>query len=126
MKVEHEEHRRKMVALRDACQESLGFKGVFSFPIFKGEENEDVRSFINNYTRAAEICGWTKEKQVKALPLYLKGQAGIWFDALPESSSMNLDELSAALIKQFASTASNWRLRQILNERKQRTRGRSK
>ena len=120
LRLEHEDHERRMAVLHTACQESLGFRGVFSFPTFKGEENEDIHSFINNYTRAAEMCGWTKEKQVKALPLYLKGAASIWFTSLPDSGNLNYDQLVGALEKQFASTASNWRLRQILNERKQK------
>ena len=120
MKLEREDYEKRMTSLHNACQESLNLRGVFNFPTFKGDESEDVRDFIKNYIRAAEICGWTREKQIKALPLYLKGPASIWFNSLPNSSTLSLDQLISALEKQFASTASNWRLRQILNDRKQK------
>jgi hypothetical protein len=120
LRLEREEHSHRMNALHEACQESLSMRGVFNFPTFKGDDSEDVHDFINTYTRAAEMCGWTKEKQAKALPLYLKGSASVWFNSLPNKNTLNLDEMTTALVDQFSSGASEWRLQQMLNEREQR------
>ena len=35
---------------------------VVEFPIFYGDEREDVREFLGNYRRAALLNGWDEEK----------------------------------------------------------------
>ena len=120
LRIERESHERKMNALHNACQETLHMRGMFNLPVFSGDECEDVNAFISNYKRVADLYEWPKEKQAKVLPLYLKGSAIIWYNSLPNVDRMNFDELVAALNKHFSSAASQWRLRQMLNERKQK------
>ena len=77
LRLERENHEQRMSALHEACQESLGMRGMFNFPTYRGDENEDVHDFISNYTRAADMCAWNEEKRTRALPLYLRGSASI-------------------------------------------------
>jgi hypothetical protein len=120
MREERHQHENRMSALHNACAESLSLSGIFTFPTFRGDELEDVNEFIAKYIRAADFCGWNHEKQVQALPLYLKGNAFIWFNSLPNKNTMLLEELVNALTNQFASNASHWRLRQNLEQRRQK------
>jgi len=120
LRVERESHERRMNALHQSCQETLQLRGIFNLPVFSGDECEDVNSFVNNYKRVSDLYEWPQDKRAKVLPLYLKGSAIIWYNSLPNVDSMNFDEIVAALSKHFSSAASQWRLRQLLNERKQK------
>ena len=120
MRVERLDHENRMSALHDACQESMSMRGMLNFPTFKGDDSEDVRDFLSNYARVADICGWSREKSCRALPLHLKGPASAWFNSLPDRDDLTFDQLAKALEKQYASGASKWQLTQILDERKQR------
>ena len=97
----------------------MNVQGGIRFPYFKGDESEDVNDFVKKFERAATFCGWSKEKQCLALPLYLQGDASIWLYNLSEEKKGVYDELKDALITQFDSSASHWRLRQNLDQRKQ-------
>ena len=90
-----------------------------AFPVFRGEECEDVHEFVSNYKRAARLNGWSEVNLALGLPLYLKGHASAWFKTLEAPDEMSFDELSAALIHHFASGASEWRVRQALGQRRQ-------
>ena len=88
-------------------------------PVFRGEECEDVQEFISNYKRAARLNGWSESNLALGLPLYLKGHASAWFKTLENPDEMSFEEISAALIRHFASGASEWRVRQALGQRRQ-------
>ena len=45
-----------------------------------------------------------------ALPFYLQGDASIWLNNLPDSDKIDYDTLTAALINNFDSKSSHWRL----------------
>ena len=45
---------------------------VVEFPLFYGDEREDVREFVGNYRRAGLLNGWNEEKFALGLPLFLK------------------------------------------------------
>ena len=94
-------------------------KPSVAFPVFRGEECEDVHEFVSNYKRAARLNGWSGVNLALGLPLYLKGHASAWFKTLESPDEMSFDELSAALIHHFASGASEWRVRQALGQRRQ-------
>ena len=91
-----------------------------AFPVFRGEEFEDVHEFINNYKRAARLNGWPDENLAIGLPLHLRGHASAWLKSQKAPDEMTFDELTAGLIQHFASGASEWRVRQALGQRKQR------
>ena len=60
---------------------------VVEFPVFYGDEREDVREFIGNYRRAGLLNGWDGEKLALGLPLFLKEQASVWFKTLTEADN---------------------------------------
>jgi len=94
-------------------------KSSVTFPIFRGDECEDVHEFIRNYKRAGRLNGWSEVNLALGFTLYLKGHASGWFKTLPTPDEMTFDQLSAELTKHFASGASEWRVRQALGQRRQ-------
>ena len=49
------------------------------FPLFYGDEREDVRESLGNYRRAGLLNGRDEEKLALGLPLFLKKHASVWF-----------------------------------------------
>ena len=43
------------------------YRLAVEFPLFYGNEREDVREFIDNYSRAGRLNGWDEEKLALAL-----------------------------------------------------------
>ena len=108
-----------MRASLDSQADILSSKMLVTFPVFSGDECEDVREFISNFARAGKLNGWNEDNLALGLPLYLKGHASIWFKTLENPDGMKFNELSAALISHFAYGASVWRIRQALSQRRQ-------
>ena len=104
----------RMRATFNSQQSGTTVKLSVAFPVFRGDECEDVHEFVSNYKRAARLNGWSEVNLALGLPLYLKGHASAWFKTLESPDEMSFDELSAALIHHFASGASEWRVRQAL------------
>ena len=99
--------------------ESASTKLSVTFPIFRGDECEDVHEFLSNFKRAGRLNGWNGTNLVLGLPLYLRGYASAWFKTLQNPDEMSSDDLSDALTTHFASGASEWRIRQALGQRRQ-------
>ena len=102
-----------------AVQENPRSKLVVSFPVFHGDESEDVFDFLDNFKRAATLNGWSNEDLAIDLPLYLKGHASPWFKSLGNVDGETFDRLKALMTEHFASGASAWRIRQPLGHRRQ-------
>ena len=102
-----------------AVQENPRSKLVVSFPVFRGDESEDVFDFLDNFKRAATLNGWSNEDLAVGLPLYLKGHASAWFKSLGNVDGKTFDQLKALMTEHFASGASAWRIRQTLGQRRQ-------
>ena len=94
-------------------------KLVVSFPVFRGDESEDVFDFLDNFKRAATLNGWSNEDLAIGLPLYLKGYASPWFKSMGNVDGETFDRLKALMTEHFASGASAWRIRQPLGQRRQ-------
>ena len=93
---------------------------VVEFPLFYGDEREDVREFLVNYRRAGLLNGWDEEKLALGLPLFLKKHASVWFKTLTEADeNESFQVLSQKLISHFESKVTLWQLRQKLEERRQ-------
>ena len=93
---------------------------VVEFPLFYGDEREDVREFLGNYRRAGLLNGWDEEKLALGLPLFLKKHASVWFKTLTEADkNESFQVLSQKLISHFESNITLWQLRQKLEERRQ-------
>ncbi|KAL9965744.1 hypothetical protein ACROYT_G029586 [Oculina patagonica] len=95
-----------------------GNNGV-PMPTFSGDADEDVNEFLVNFNRTSAFYNFTPEKKAEALPLFLTGNASIWFNTTPELHDRSFDVLSKALKKQFHSDSDIWLLRQQLHETKQ-------
>ena len=102
-----------------AVQENPRSKLVVSFPVFRGDESEDVFDFLDNFKRAVTLNGWSNEDLAIGLPLYLKGHASAWFKSLGNADGETFDQLKALITEHFASGASAWRIRQTLGQRRQ-------
>ena len=93
---------------------------VVEFPLFYGDEREDVREFLGNYRRAGLLNGWDEEKLALGLPLFLKKHASVWFKTLTEADeNESFQVLSQKLISHFESKVTLWQLRQKLEVRRQ-------
>ena len=88
-------------------------------PKFSGDGNEDVNEFLANFSRTARFYKFSEERKAEILPLYLTGNASIWYNTTPGLVGKNFDTLTEALKKHFHSDSDVWLLRQKLNERKQ-------
>ena len=95
------------------------YRLAVEFPLFYGNEREDVREFIDNYSRAGRLNGWDEEKLAFGLPLFLKKHASLWFKTLSGSENFTFEVLSQKLISHFESKVTLWQLRQKLEERRQ-------
>ena len=95
------------------------YRPVVEFPIFYGDETEDVREFIGNYRPAGWLNGWDEEELALGLPLFLKKHASVWFITLTEADkNESFQVLSPKLISYFESNVTLWQLRQKLEERR--------
>ena len=108
-----------MQASINSQSRNVSVKSSVTFPVFRGDECEDVHEFIRNYKRAGRLNGWDDVNLSLGLPLYLKGHASAWFNTLPTPDEMSFDELSEELVTHFGSGASEWRVRQALGQRRQ-------
>ena len=95
------------------------YRLAVELPLFYGNEREDVREFIDNYSRAGRLNGWDEEKLAFGLPLFLKRQASVWFKTLSGSENFTFEVLSKKLIAHFESSVTLWQVRQKLEERRQ-------
>ena len=95
------------------------YRLAVEFPLFYGNEREDVREFIDNYSRAGRLNGWDEEKLAFGLLLFLKRQASVWFKTLSGSENFTFEVLSKKLIAHFESSVTLWQVRQKLEERRQ-------
>ena len=95
------------------------YRLAVEFPLFYGNEREDAREFIDNYSRAGKLNGWDEEKLALGLPLFLKHEASVWFKTLSEAENESFQVLSQKLISHFESSVTLWQVRQKLEERRQ-------
>ena len=88
-----------MRATYDSQLSSTIAKPSVAFPVFRGEECEDVHEFVRNYKRAACLNGWSGVNLALGLPLYLKGHTSAWFKTLESPNEMSFDELSGTPLR---------------------------
>ena len=85
---------------------------------FHGKQTDDLNAFLSHFERYSEFCGWDSKQRLKALPLYLQGNAGSWYTSCPDQFS-TYESLVDALKNQFSNPASLWLWRQQLCSRTQ-------
>ena len=60
---------KEMRASLDSQANILSSKMLVTFPVFSGDECEDVREFISNFARAGKLNGWNEDNLALGLPL---------------------------------------------------------
>jgi hypothetical protein len=85
---------------------------------FFGKLTDDLTAFLSHFERYSNFSGWDSKQPLRALPLYLQGNAGSWYASL-NTSFESYDALINALKEQFSNPASLLLLRQQLSSRKQ-------
>ena len=93
-----------------------GSRGLFK-PLknFCGTEDEDVDEFIMSLTQLAAFQNWDEDRVLQALPLFLGGNARIWFNAYDRDGVMGLADILTALREQFNPEVNKWLNRQKLD-----------
>ena len=99
-------------------QNSLQVAPVLHPAPFLGKPTDDITAFLSHFERYSKFCGWDSKQCLRALPLYLQGNASSWYTSL-DTSFENYDDLVNALKDHFSNPASMWLLRQQLSGRKQ-------
>ena len=46
---------------------------------FYGKPTDDLLSFISHFERLSNFCNWDDNQRLRALPLYLQGNASSWY-----------------------------------------------
>lgn len=88
-------------------------------PVFRGEGTDDLDQFLQSFKLYADFYNWSAPMRLKALPLNLQGRAKIWFNSLETESFTSYPELVKLLKDHFNSGASEWLVRDELDQRKQ-------
>lgn len=87
--------------------------------MFDGNPTVDAMTWLDSFSRIANINNWSSENQLSAFPLYLSGVAHAWFLSLSETTKTDFEQLMAAFQDRFASGPQEWILSQQLSTRKQ-------
>ena len=111
-----EQHQTQLATLLK--QNSLQVGPALKSTPFFGKPTEDLAAFLSHFERYSNFCGWDSKQCLRALPLYLQGNAGSWYASL-NTSFDSYDDLTKALKEQFSNPASIWLLHQQLSARKQ-------
>ena len=86
---------------------------------FYGKPTDDLLSFISHFERFSNFCGWNDDQRLRALPLYLQGNASSWYASFDSETFKSYNDLATALKAHFTNPASIWLWRQQLSARKQ-------
>ena len=115
---DQQHHNAQMFAeLKNAVSKSKPSGGhANKTPNFRGNANEDMEEFIQQFTRYADFYNWPTERRFHALPLNLQGPASTWYNAV-HSTITSYHILLQRLKEQFNSDTSKWVLRQQLASR---------
>ena len=111
-----EKHQTQLATL--LSQNSLQVGPALQPTPFFGKPTDDLVAFLSHFERYSNFCGWDAKQCLRALPLYLQGNAGSWYASL-NTSFDSYGDLTKALKEQFSNPASIWLLRQQLSARKQ-------
>lgn len=86
---------------------------------FDGNPAVDAITWLDSFSRIANINNWSAENQLNAFPLYLSGVAHAWFLSLKDDVQKDLGHIKAAFQERFAAGPQDWILSQQLTSRKQ-------
>lgn len=117
---------RRLGALETQVQDSSEIASARGFlrPLesFSGKESEDAREFVTRFLQFANFQKWNEERRLTAIPLYLTGNAAVWYNGLTDAQLHDLQSILEGLVEHFDPEANRWLLRQQLDKRVQGTR----
>ena len=116
VKLQQQQQQAQLTTL--ISQNSLQVGSALHPKPFSGRATDDLLSFLSHFERFSTFCGWDDEQRLRAMPLYLQGNASSWYSSLPEMFK-SYQDLVKALKDQFSNPASVWLWRQQLAARKQ-------
>ena len=62
---------------------------------------QDANHWFNNLERVAKLKKWSADEFVTAFPLFLDGNATVWFDALPQAQKDTQAHIKTAFMSKF-------------------------
>jgi hypothetical protein len=86
---------------------------------FYGKPTDDLLSFISHFERFSNFCGWNDDQRLRALPLYLQGNASSWYACFDSETFKSYNDLATAPKAHFTNPATISLWRQQLSARKQ-------
>ena len=86
---------------------------------FDWSHTTDVKSFFERFEECTKYNEWFKEKQLQAFPLYLTGNAKIFYRNLAESSKKSIEILRQSFKSYYNSEDQLWQLRTKLHNLRQ-------
>ena len=86
---------------------------------FYGKPTDDFPAFLSHFEHYSNFCEWDDKKCLRALLLYLHGNASSWYTSIDTKKFETYNNLVEALKGQFSKPASIWLWRQQLSARKQ-------
>ena len=72
-----EKHQTQLATL--LSQNSLQVGPALQPTPFSGKPTDDLVAFLSHFERYSNFCGWDAKQCLRALPLYLQGNAGSWY-----------------------------------------------
>ena len=80
----------------------------------------DAGLWLRNFNRFCKMKGWTEEQITSAFPLFLTDNATLWYDAAPEETQKNLNNIKKSLLDRFVQNSiSNWKENDMFFNKKQ-------
>ena len=93
-------------------------------PPYSGTENEDILNWLEQFENVAAASSWREKKKISKLRLLLRGPAQQWFKLYVldggDDAPKGFDEITELMKTHFLPTNYETRLREKLNNRKQR------
>ena len=81
---------------------------------------DDAGLWISRFEHYIKLKGWTPEQAATAIPLYLQGNAMLWYEALSEATKQNAAEVKRHFLDRFEKrSVGQWREKEIFFTKKQ-------
>ncbi|KAG9293423.1 hypothetical protein G9A89_009147 [Geosiphon pyriformis] len=102
-------------------EEEMTTAYIAKIPEFTGENNDiSPQEWLDKVQKAGDVNGWIAAKMLKAIPYFLQGTAGEWFENLEEPFE-NWQAFKDAFLQQFTNNNISITLRNCFRNIKQET-----
>ena len=77
-------------------------------------DTDDAGLWTSRFEYYIKLKGWTPEQTATAIPMYLQGNAMLWYEALSESTKQNAAEVKRHFLDRFEKRGvGQWREKEI-------------